>query len=387
MSGHRLAPWMVVLSGALPAHGGVYLGTVACPGTTACAPLHPASNGAVIINPYGITHPATFQDSGGLGLPNVRVCVNEAFSGNLSPIVAWAVGKWNALEPVVNNCARCEIVEIGGGPPPINLASTVLHELGHCALGLQHQGVVIDADGIPGREETSYTMSYGGAAAFFDDGPDNVRGSRDDDQPAGGGGIAEVVFWFRKANNDPINQVLPKFIDGSTYSRAFADFPVGTFYPANANHGVAGLLGQSATQSVMWSRGNDAVFFDLSPDDVSMVQMARTGIDRFIQDPPPPAPGDDYAILLEVGPCSDPHELTISAASLGPTGPKGRCTFSIDFSAPNPPSPGVANSYKLVSGAQIEVNTDLNFEFAIPLFYGSFESNDFTGWDGVEPPP
>ncbi|MEO7793966.1 MAG: hypothetical protein ABIV06_04275 [Thermoanaerobaculia bacterium] len=148
----------------------------------------------MIINPYGIVHPATFQNSGGLGLANVRVCVNEAFSGNLSSIVAWGVDKWNALEPVVNNCARCEVVEIGGGPPPANLASTVLHELGHCAFGLTHQGLVIEDDPTPGRDETSYTISYGGAANFIED-DDGIRGSKDDEQPAGGGGIAEVVYW------------------------------------------------------------------------------------------------------------------------------------------------------------------------------------------------
>lgn len=362
------------------ANAGVFLGTVRCApdGLTACTTTHPASNGSVIVNPYGIIHPVTFQDSGGLLLPNVKVCVDEAFSGNLSRAVEWAVAKWNALEPAVNNCVNC-FPGSGTNALPVNLPSTLLHELGHCGFGLNHQGLMIQDDADPERDVTFYTISYGGAAAFIDDGTDNVRGSRDDLQPAAGGSIAEVVYWFHVLDNDPINFHVG-IIDGTTYSRAFADFPFGTSYPANANPAVASLLGQPQSQAVLWPRPADAVFFDLGVDDVNMVRMARTGLDRILQDPPPPAPGDDYAIQLEIVSCSDPHDLLVHAVPLGAGNLNGNCNATIDFSDPSPPSPAIANSYK-VGIPTIEINSQQSFEFRIPVFYGSFETGDYdSGW-------
>lgn len=366
-----------ILFSTTQAFAGAFIGPVHCfppEENLPCAPLSPTSNNSVIINEFGIVHPQTYQLSGGLALPNVRVCVEDAFDGNLSRAVEWAVGKWNALKPAVNNCLNCEITEIGGNAGDANLASTVLHEFGHCGFALQHQGLVIDADLPPGREETSYTISYGGAANFIDEWLDNVRGSKDDRQPAGGGGIATTVFWFPSLTNDPINLHF-KPIDSTSYAQGFLAFPPGSTFAANANHEVARLMGEPETQSVMWSRSDLAVFFDLAPDDVHMVLLARTGDDRLLQDPPPPAPGDDYAIELEIVPCNEAHEITVLAADVV-LGGRGKCSVGVDFSDPGEPNPAGADNFKLSSGV-ITINTLVDFEFRLPVFYGSFEGGDF----------
>lgn len=127
--------------------GGTYSGTVICNTTTGCNPDTPVSGlPGEIINPGGITYPISFLPAGTTS-PNVRFCVEDAFGGKLSQAVQWAVGKWNALVPAVNNCVRClpeEVLDPFGGD--YNLASTVLHEIGHCFVPLTHTTLIIDTD-------------------------------------------------------------------------------------------------------------------------------------------------------------------------------------------------------------------------------------------------
>lgn len=376
---HRASVWMVLGCALLAstAGAGVFKGTVFCSGTAACAAEHPASNGAVIINPYGITHAVTFQDAGGTLQP-IRICVADVAGSDLVKAAEWAVGKWNDFFPALHNCAGCKtwLEAEATQSVTVNFAGVLLHELGHCAMGLQHDSLIIDADGNGVRESTDYTISYGGGAFGLNDGADNVRGSKDDDQDAQGGFIAEVVHWFTKADNDPINSSV-FLIDSLTYSRSFSDFAAsGSSYSANANVGVAALLGQRNTQSVMGRLSRGMAVFDLSPDDVQTVTMARTGLDRLT------GTADDYSVVLQIVDCANPHELTIQ---LGPITPSfaGQCVASVDFTTPNPPQPATATSYKLLTGAVITMNSTPSaiFNFLIPMFYGSFESGTYdAGW-------
>jgi hypothetical protein len=100
------------------------------------------------VPPWAIVHPPGYNGSGG-GL-EVRVCVDPSPPQNpgdpannlLAGPLEWALGVWNALEPMVNNCGgrrNCEVWEDGATPGgTIHLASTLLHEIGHCAMGLGH---------------------------------------------------------------------------------------------------------------------------------------------------------------------------------------------------------------------------------------------------------
>lgn len=367
--------WICVVIGQ-PAEAGVFNGTVVCPGTSACAPARPSSNPAVIINPYGIVHPPTFQDAGG-ALQPIRICVNDVPGSDLAQATEWAVAKWNALLPVLSNCSGCKPWLVAESAGTFNFYSTVLHELGHCAMGLNHTDLVIDANGDGTREQTNYTISYGGATIGLDDGADNVRGSKDDDQDAAGGSIAEIVYWFTKADNNPITESLFS-IDGLTYSRAFSDLATSSStYAASANVGVAELLGEHNIQSVMGRGSRNMYFFELSADDVQTIEMARTGLDRTA------GTSDDYTVSLQVVPCTDPHEVTVEMGAINP-GFAGICTSLIDFTTPNPPSPALANSYKTLSGAVVTMNTvqtSFQFNHLKPLLYGSFESGTYdAGW-------
>lgn len=354
---------------------GVFVGTVACPLDAACAPGRPASNGSVIINPYGIVHPVTFVPAGGV-LPTVKICVADVPGSNLVRAAEWGVSQWNALDQRVHNCAGCKSWTDAEGLGTVSFPSVLLHEMGHCVMGLNHIYLGIDADGNGQRENTDYTISYGGATIGLDDGVDDVRGSKDDDQDAAGGSIAEVVNWFPIATNDPINPSLLT-VDGLTYSRAFSDLAAsGSTYSASSNAGVAALLGKKNKQSVMGRMSRNLGRFHLAPDDVSTILLARTGLDRLS------GTADDYQVSLELVSCSDAHDVTVQ---LGPLAASraGLCIVPVDFSSPNPPSPAVANSYKLMTGAVITMNTTYGatWEYSTPMFYGSFEPGTYdTEW-------
>lgn len=361
----------------LASFGGVFTGTVVCDDTTGCAPGTPASgNLGDIINPQGIVYPITFLPAGTTS-PNVRLCVQDAFNGNLSKAVQWAVDKWNALVPAKNNCVRCSREEI---PDPYsggyNLASTVLHEIGHCAMGLDHTTLTIDTDDPDTiKEATSYTVSYGGTSAFMGllPGADTVRGSKDDTQLAQGGGRATNVHWFRRADNDPF-VVDSTAIDSATYSRALTQLPAGSTYTANANIGVANLLGYSQSNTVMQrSFVRTQALFDLSADDVNTVRMSRTGLNRVVG--PAGAGNDDHAIQLEVVSCAVAHDIEVSAGAIPVN---GRCSMVVDYIFPADPH-AVAQDFRIISGA-VTLNSTQTWEFGLPQFYGSFESGNFDSW-------
>ncbi|MEO8276381.1 MAG: hypothetical protein ABI639_09180 [Thermoanaerobaculia bacterium] len=377
------------IAGSSVAFGGVFWGTVECPRTSACAPLQTFSGApGETVNAQGITYPPTYI-SGGQASPNVRVCVVDAFDGNLAKAAAWAAQKWNALLPGVNNCLNCTTMETAPlTAGTVSLASTVLHELGHCALGLTHTTLTIDTDedadncttnpppaGQFCREITSYTVSYGGSSNFggLQPGADLVKGSRDDQQSAIGGGVASVVHWFRRADNDPIVIDLTP-IDSTTYSRAFGQLPASSNYPANANIGVGTLLGYPHTTSVMARafRFNSALF-DLSADDVNTYLMSKTGENRIIG--PVGFMFDDHNIQIDIVPCEDPHDLAITTVESFPNGSTGACFTQVDYLYPTDPN-ATAQDFKLrnpVIQIPLTLPIDGHWEFNIPIAYGSFD--------------
>jgi len=112
--------------------GGSYNHTVACSDTTCTGGNgvdgHP-------INPLAIVHPLGFPQSG--GVPTLHVCTSEPTGTGIPAAVDWAVKVWNELIPLEQNCIHCATEEDPDNDgTTFSLSSAILHEMGHCALGL-----------------------------------------------------------------------------------------------------------------------------------------------------------------------------------------------------------------------------------------------------------
>ena len=245
---------------AARAEAGSYLGTTFCTETATqpCAPGTPEStrisNPENLVNPQSIVHAQVFQEAGGSF--TLRLCTTADASTGVPQALQWAVGKWNALVPTTQNCHRCTTVELGETLPPTEpymLSSALLHEVGHCALALDHPNMKWDVDPFDGVFElTSVTRSWGAAAAGgtcngnpssgICIGPDLIAGSSDDTQDALGPEPPSSVSWFLRGINNPVLVDPSITIDTDTFSRsvtAAGNLPPGHSWPANANLRVA----------------------------------------------------------------------------------------------------------------------------------------------------
>lgn len=386
---------VLMLSGALSA--GTYLGTVDCvddqvtpvpPESSFCIPGKTVSTGTDI-PPFAITHPIGYDGS---NAPiEINICIDSSVlpSGDLLAPTQRTIEIWNALLARTGTCRGCQTIEQGPGPAapaPFHAVSELLHELGHCALGLGHPNLQFDPPGAPeGRIDTSFTMSYDGSPLGIDAGADGIPGSFDDVQQAGGGMIPESVHWFRKADNDPVI-VDGTVIDSTTFSRSVAAMlPAGHGWAANANLLVANALGFPDTQSVMYSfsvRGEQHT--SLTADDVNMVKMGMTGQDRMA------GTADDYDITLQfVNDCAM-ADLSVAFLPLGNDSRTGACGARADFSFPQPgPTPLHFSVVKMPNTDRLLVvlNRDLDWDFSVVdvVFADGFESGNFSQWDQVIP--
>ena len=283
-----------------------------------------------------------------------------------------------------SNCKGCLVWEEPGTPgSQFFVDSTVIHELGHCAMALGHIDRPWDADGDGFYEPTSFTLSANAASttSALSAGADGIRGSADDDHQAPMGMIADSVSWFRRADNDPF-VVDSTIIDIDTYSRSVAaNLPPGDTWAANGNQTVGYLLGYFDTQSVMYSLTESKQrFLSLSADDVNMVKMAQTGVDLMA------GTADDYTVDLQyVGICGAPgsYDIRILFAALAP-GTLGVCTASaIDYSF-DPGNPLLARHFSLVDGPfDIGISEAENWIFgdaASAIFVDGFDSGNTGAW-------
>ena len=367
---HALCAGLIWLSlSATPGLCGSYLDIVACEaegaaGVRGCHLGRPQNdhhlcNGCdtnpdqecCFVSPYGIVHPLGYAGEEVPTTLELRICV-QADSMELEPAVQRSIATWEDLVPTTGNCHGCgstgdPVGVLAEQLPPVTgrfFADTaILHELGHCAMGLDHVNRLWDADGDLNFEETSFTRS--GEARHpdgMDSGVDGIRGSRDDiyTRPPTGSLRAVSVSWFRTTDNDPF------VVDGATiektsYSRSLGNLPLGDEWGASGNRRVGDDpvfgLGYQNTQSVMYSlavRGH--YYSDLSADDVNMVKMGMTGRDRLA------GPSDDYTIdLVYVGECeSNAHDIKVYEGNPGAPddplfvpGDLGGCTLKeIDWS-------------------------------------------------------
>lgn len=334
------------------------------------------------VRPFVTVHPYGY--SGGIGVMlTLKVCV-EASDMELAPTVERAIALWEAPAPVPNqNCQHCTTHE-----GALNLDGALwahpvlLHELGHCALGLDHveRHWDVNWDGL--FEPTSFTRSAEAAylPEALDFGADGIRGSGDDFHQAFGGGPAESVSWFRQADNDPF-VVDATIIDTNTYSRSLSNLPVPDTWGASGNLDVALVQGYLQQQAVMYGLYQRRQYFrGLLADDVNMLKMARTGEDWEA------GTADDYAVDLDfVGDCSKPHDIKVE---YGPTavGAFGQCeNLKIDYSFSGQ-NPFLARHFSIVRGEEpanplrIVLNENVVWTLGEPIFEDGFESGDLTEW-------
>jgi hypothetical protein len=94
------------------------------------------SPGVDDVPPFAIMHPVGYDGSG--GVLTVRVCVQPG-SEVLAPFVQNAIALWSALTPTTENCENCVLWEEPVPPRDlVDVFSVLVHELGHCAMGLDH---------------------------------------------------------------------------------------------------------------------------------------------------------------------------------------------------------------------------------------------------------
>jgi hypothetical protein len=364
-----------------------------CNEMTGCDPGVPKSDPTQTVPPFAITHPLGYDVKG--GEIEIPICVSSDDPTLIGPTQR-AIATWNALIATAQNCLHCTLWE--EDPPPadtFHAESIILHELGHCAMALDHPDRNWDANNDGVWEFTSFTRSWGAAhPGGISVGSDQIRGSKDDFHSAGAGMLAESVSWFRIADNNPVI-VDATVIDEDTYSRSVAtNLPAGHTWAANGNRRVAESLGAPLTQALMYSRGVAGMQYSgLSADDVNMVRMGMAGEDFMA------GTKDDYTVeLVYVADCdTDPSAIRVRFLAFdgGPTAPIAECVgATIDYAFP-PPNPLLARHFMLVESVatfapQIRLDSNLNWDTGPPtvpfvFFLDGFESGDLSAWSEVVP--
>ncbi len=321
--------------------------------------------------PFAIVHPLGYD--GTQVLIKLDICVESGSEVLVGPVQR-AIQMWNQLSSTTGNCSGCVLWEENPPTGLLSLPDTVLHEIGHCAMGLDHPNLAeseFDVDGDGQISHTSFTVSAGTALVTDSNG---VRGDAEDQHPFS----SQDIAWFRIRDNNPVI-VDSIMIDKDTYSRATAvDLPSGHNYAASANRGVAGILGFSNTQSVMYSGiAPGTQYHSLAADEVNMVRMGMTGVDRDA------GTSDDYTIELRFkATCTGQEDIIARMNTIDENPPPGLCLADIAHSFQQ----GlivlhwsiIADS--LLQEVSIEFDPNKGWDFGSDIFFSGFENGDFSEW-------
>lgn len=329
--------------------------------------------------PFIVVHPIGYTSAGIGGEIEVKVCVDPATSSTVLPAVLEALPIWTDLVPTINNCQDClTSEETGPVGTPFTMSSVVLHELGHCAMGLGHSN--FQQDMSPPDNFTAATT-----VASNDDGADDVRGSRDDiatpppPVPPNPPPQTRVLHWFRKSDNNPV-VIDGTVIDSGTYSRAKGDFPAGTTWPANGNRFVADLLGAGDdTQSVMHAVAATKMrWSSLTADDVNTVRYGMTGLDSTA------GTADDYTIRLTLTDCPS-ADIEVRFEPIESESTLGGCVMLLEPIDPVMPAVGfihyapvpfdLADPDRLI----VMIDSDGSTLWDV-IFADGFETGDLSNW-------
>lgn len=267
-------------------------------------------------SPAIIVHPRNYSGTG--GLTTIKICMTGAAQAKLSADLEYAMRMWNELIPHSSNCSGT--CDVPGEITPaasyyLSVHTTLAHELGHCALGLDHVNLITAAG-----THTPYTAvrNYTTVSVHTD----LVAGSKDDIVTVLPGALN--LHWFRLSDNDP-TIVDSTVIDTISYSRSYLSLPAGTgsSWIASANSKVGGLLGRPKTQAVMASAAPpNSDYIYLSADDVNTVAFAMNGVD-----PTPGAHSDNYTFALILEPNCATADVVVDFASIGAD--IGKCEYGI----------------------------------------------------------
>lgn len=323
--------------------------------------------------PFAIVHPVGYNGAG--GQLAVKVCIDFDSSPKAARLMVPlqnAISTWNTLVPTLQNCSRCMLLEDTSPLPEgrIHAETVILHELGHCAMGLNH----INIDQAP-LGPASFTKSVGATAITDNNG---IPGDLEDlHSPALN---VQDMAWFRTIDNNPfaIDSIV---IDDDSFSRSVAaDLPAGHGYAASANLGVGAALGFANSQAVMYSGVvREMKNISLAPDDVNMIRMGMAGADLMA------GTADDYTVVLSyLNQCDGTEDIKVEFFDLS-SGVFGRCFQDIGESF----SQGLLKFHWSVvppmgsSVILISLNDNENWDFGDEVFSSGFESGDFSEWSLV----
>jgi len=363
----RMIVWCVLAELLVsPAMGGTFSKSATCPS-----------------DPFIVVHP-TGYDGTGADLA-VDICVAPNTPSFVLPALQEAVNVWNSFAAISPNCENCLVWEEATIEPQgesLHLASGLLHELGHCAMGLDH----------PNHLTTSFSASRQDCpnpqSVAFDEGDDGIAGSFDDLVfPLPG---TRILHWFRIADNNPA-AIDATIIDQDTFSRRRLDLPANHRWPANANRVVSDALGFPNTHTVMYSfLSRGASVEGLSADDVATVEYAISGLDTDA------GTTDDYTVTLAIVPnCAD-AEIEVSYVNFATvpfpvTNPEDTvllCTSELEETAP-PPVGQTSQHFSLVpftlKSERLTIEINSLQPWGNVVFIDGFESGDLGQWNAALP--
>ncbi len=334
-----------------------------------------------------MVHPKGYEP--GVTNLTLRVCIDDTLPVaerlQIQAPVERAITTWNGLTPEVGTCAPCPFAADPAPGGPWDFETVVLHELGHCALGLAHVDYVHPLGFL-----TRYTTSTRDTEPVntSQPGPDGERGSRDDIRPQGTAQnpANQNLHWFKKADNNPSS--IATMVDATTYSRALTDLPMGDSYAASANREVMErLLGIPDTRALMYStlragERNRGLTFD----DVATVLYATSGVNELES-----LTADNYVYVLQYEgsstvACAN-SDLRVTLAS--DIEAIGSCSSGIEVVPGQGPGP---SHFRLIAPAPaefrghltIKVNTSFPYDFGAQtpalVFRDGFESGNIDAW-------
>ena len=308
-----------------------------------------------------VVHPQGYTGAG--GAIDIKVCAAPGAEITL-PALRQAVRIWDSLTPTTENCAgECRTHEQGAVDEtlPFRMGAVLLHELGHCAMGLGH----------PNWLSTSYTNTVD--VKSWIDGPDPFRGTRDDlPQPLPG---SRLIHWFRTTDNDPV-VIDGTVIDGMTFSRRILDLPSGHLWPANGNVATATLLGELNTQAVMYSAIPTALdYTGVTADEVATVRFGMSGLDEMA------GTADDYTVSMTIVDDCDQADVEVTYESFPDPDnqPLADCLVDLEYIGPG----GLfmihhaLKPFVTEQRARIQVNPAKLWDV---VFADGFEAGDLSAW-------
>lgn len=248
----------------------------------------------------------------------------------------------------------------------------MLHELGHCAFGLDHSNHARRISDPAFAE--FFTAAKEGDNQNFDLNPggDTVEGTFDDQR-----GDDINIFWFNIANNNPFG--IAATVDGTTYSRDLATLPATHNFAANSNIFVGAIMSPAVddTQAVMFSLlSAEDTQTGLSHDDVATVKIGLSGKDLTA------GTTDDYSVVLTyIGrfpPDSSSCDVVISSDVL-----------ALSLGACDVGSITIGDNHFRLAGtttvaAQIFFNPFKDWGIG-RVFVDGFESGDLSAWSSSVP--